>query len=71
MARSRYIDGGVGVAVVGAGSIGSLRAEISHRHPSVDFLAVCDVVEEKVRRLASSCEADVWATDAREIVTRD
>ena len=39
MARSRYIDGGVGVAVVGAGSIGSLRAEISHRHPAVDFLA--------------------------------
>ena len=64
------LDGKV-VAVVGAGSIGSLRAEISHRHPSVDFLAVCDVVEEKVRRLASSCEADVWATDAREIVTRD
>ena len=71
MTRSRYIADGVGVAVVGAGSIGSLRAEISHRHPAVDFPAVCDVVEEKVRRLASSCEADVWATDATEIVTRD
>jgi hypothetical protein len=47
MARSRYIADGVGVAVVGAGSIGSLRAEISHRHPSVDYLAVCDIVEER------------------------
>ncbi len=71
MSRSRYIEGGVGVAVVGAGSIGSLRAEIAHRHPSVDFLAVCDVVGEKAKRLAQSCEADVWTTDALEIVTRD
>lgn len=71
MTRSRYIADGVGVAVIGAGSIGSLRAEISHRHPSVDFLAVCDIVEDKATRLASSCEADVWSTDANEIVTRD
>ncbi len=69
--RSRYIDGGVGVAVVGAGSIGTLRAEISHRHPSVDFLAVCDIVEEKVSRLGDSCQADVVTTDALDIVTRD
>ncbi len=69
--RSRQIPGGVGVAVVGAGSIGSLRAEISHRHPSVDFLAVCDVVGDKAERLARSCEADVWGTDALEFVTRD
>lgn len=61
----------MGVAVVGAGSIGSLRAEIAHRHPSVDFLAVCDIVPEKAERLARSCEADVWAGDALDIVTRD
>ena len=71
MPRSRYIADGVGVAVVGSGSIGTLRAGISHRHPSVDFLAVCDVVAEKAERLAASCEADVWTTDAVEIVTRD
>lgn len=71
MGRGRYISDGVGVAVVGAGSIGSLRAEIAHRHPSVDFLAVCDTVEERARKLADSCKADVWATQARDIVTRD
>lgn len=71
MTRSRFISDGVGVAVVGAGSIGSLRAEIAHRHPSVDFLAVCDVVAVKAERLAASCEADTWTTDATEIVTRD
>ena len=59
MARSRYIDGGVGLAVIGPGSIGTLRAEIAHRHPSVDFIGVCDVVEEKAATLAESCQADV------------
>jgi myo-inositol 2-dehydrogenase/D-chiro-inositol 1-dehydrogenase len=71
MTRSRYIEGGVGVAVVGAGSIGSLRAEIAHRHPSVNFLAVCDIVEDRVKRLGDSCQADVVTTDALDIVTRD
>ncbi|MGA7271746.1 MAG: Gfo/Idh/MocA family oxidoreductase [Acidimicrobiia bacterium] len=71
MTRSRYIPDGVGVAVVGSGSIGSLRAEIAHRHPAVDYLAVCDVVEDKARRLSESCEADAWSTEATEVVTRD
>lgn len=69
--RSRYIDGGVGVAVVGAGSIGTLRAQIAHRHPAVDFLAVCDVAEDRARTLAEACEADAWSTEAGEIVARD
>ncbi|HEY5650727.1 MAG TPA: Gfo/Idh/MocA family oxidoreductase [Acidimicrobiia bacterium] len=71
MTRSRYIEGGVGVAVVGAGSIGTLRAEIAHRHPSVDFLAVCDIDQAKLDRLGDSCEADVRSTDALDIVARD
>jgi len=71
MTRSRYIDGGVGLAVIGAGTIGSLRAEIAHRHPSVDFLGVCDVVEEKAVKLAESCEADAWTVDALDLVQRD
>ena len=71
MTRSRYIEGGVGVAVVGAGTIGSLRAEIAHRHPSVNFLAVADIDEAKAKRLGESCQADLVATDAMDIVTRD
>jgi predicted dehydrogenase len=71
MTRSRYIEGGVGVAVIGCGSIGTLRAQIAHRHPAVDFLAVCDVVEEKARKLARECEADAWSVEAAELVTSD
>lgn len=68
MSRSRFIDGGIGVAVIGAGGIGRLRAEICHRHPSVNYLAVCDIDEEKARRLAKDVDADTWSTDAATII---
>ncbi|MGH9247695.1 MAG: Gfo/Idh/MocA family protein [Acidimicrobiales bacterium] len=71
MTRSRYIDGGVGVAVIGCGTIGRLRAQIAHRHPAVDFLAVCDVVADRARALADDCEADAWGLDAEEMIGRD
>ena len=71
MTRSRYIESGVGVAVIGCGSIGTLRAQIAHRHPAVDYLAVCDLIEDKARTLASACEADFWSNDANETVTSD
>ena len=32
----------IGVAVVGSGRIGTLRAHMASRHPSVCFLAVSD-----------------------------
>ncbi|MBO0889927.1 MAG: Gfo/Idh/MocA family oxidoreductase [Acidothermales bacterium] len=71
MTRSRQISGGVGVAVIGCGTIGRLRAEIAHRHPSVRHLSVCDVDEEKARSLAQDCEADSWGVDAAELVSDD
>lgn len=70
MTRSRYIRDGVGVAVIGAGSIGTLRAQIAHRHPCVDFLAVCDVISDKAEALAGACGADAWSTDAAELIAR-
>lgn len=71
MTRSRYISGGVGVAVIGAGSIGTLRAQICHRHPSVRYLSVCDVLEDRAATLAAASEADAWSTDARDLIERD
>jgi myo-inositol 2-dehydrogenase / D-chiro-inositol 1-dehydrogenase len=71
MSRSRYLDGGIGVAVIGAGGIGRLRAEICHRHPSVNFLAVCDIDEDKARQLADDVGADTWSTDAATVIEDD
>jgi hypothetical protein len=32
----------IGVAVIGSGRIGSLRARLAAKHPSVNFLAISD-----------------------------
>ena len=44
----------LGVAVVGSGRIGTLRANMASRHPSVQFLAVSDIDAEKAGLLASA-----------------
>lgn len=71
MGRGRHIEKGLGIAVIGCGTIGRLRAEVAHRHPSVRFLAVCDIDEDKVTSLAADCAADAWSTDPSALVRRD
>ena len=71
MTRTRQIRDGLGVAVIGCGTIGRLRAENVHRHPSVGYLAVCDIDGEKMTSLARDVEADAYSADAVELVQRD
>jgi hypothetical protein len=68
MARPHYIDGGLGIGVIGCGSIGSLRAEIASRHPSIRHLAVCDVLEERARAVADFTGAEACYRDHLELV---
>jgi predicted dehydrogenase len=53
----------LGVAVIGAGRIGTLRARLAARHPAVNFLAIADINEEAARTLATRTGADVCSTD--------
>lgn len=71
MGRSQHIQSGVGVVVVGCGTIGKLRSSNLDHHPSVDFLAVCDHDGDKAEKLAIEVGADAWATDVRELLERD
>lgn len=52
-----------GVAVIGSGRIGGLRAALSARHPSVGFLAVADASQEKADALKDKVGADLAVTD--------
>lgn len=65
--RPHHIRDGVGVAVIGCGTIGTLRAHILHRHPAVCYLAVCDTIPARAEALARACRADRWSADAREV----
>src|SRR5690606_22749053 len=60
----------LGIAVVGAGRIGSLRARFSAEHPAVDFVAVSDLDESNARRLAEKVGAQFYSGDNREIIAR-
>jgi predicted dehydrogenase len=57
-----------GFAVVGAGLFGERHAQAYQRHPSADFVAVCDLDDSRARRLAESYGAQRWTTDLKSVL---
>lgn len=58
----------LGIAVVGSGRIGTLRARLAAMHPAVDFLAVSDADPAKAKALADQTKADFHSIDNDEII---
>jgi predicted dehydrogenase len=58
----------LGIAVVGSGRIGTLRARLAAMHPAVDFLAVSDADPAKAKALAEQTKANFYSTDNNEII---
>ena len=48
----------IGIAVVGSGRIGTLRAQLAAKHPAVNFLAVSDIDPANAKKLAEKAGAD-------------
>jgi predicted dehydrogenase len=63
-------NGKLGIAVIGAGRIGTLRARLAAKHPSVGFLAISDLDPARARALAEQTGADVYSGDNLEIIAR-
>ena len=61
----------IGLAVVGCGKIGRIRAEFARRSPAVEWIGLCDVDEKTGRALAKDLRADFFTTDYRELLKRD
>ena len=59
----------LGVAVVGSGRIGTLRANMVTRHPSVRFLAVSDIDPERAGLLGQQVNADLTSSDNYRIIS--
>jgi predicted dehydrogenase len=59
----------LGVAVIGCGRIGTLRANMASRHPSVRFLAVSDRDAERAGLLAESVSADLASSDNYRVIS--
>ena len=60
----------LGIAVIRAGRIGTLRARLAAKHPSVEFLAIADQDISKAKALAETCGADFYSADNDEVIAR-
>ena len=60
----------LGIAVVGCGRIGSLRARLAAKHPAVGFIAVSDRDPVRVRALAAETRADFHSSTNDDAIAR-
>jgi predicted dehydrogenase len=60
----------IGLAIVGSGRIGTLRARLAAAHPAVRFIAVSDRSAEAAKKLATTVGAQMQSTDNDEIISR-
>ena len=58
----------LGVAVIGAGRIGSMRARLAALHPAVRFVAVADTDPEAAHALAATAGAQFASADNRAVI---
>jgi predicted dehydrogenase len=59
----------IGIAVVGAGRIGTLRARLAAKHPSVRFLAISDRDPARAKLLAEQAGADLHTGSNEEVIS--
>src|SRR5690606_23926228 len=71
----RFAAGGVhivskelGIAVIGAGRIGTLRARLAAKHPSVRFIAIADADRARAQALAEQTGAQIHGANNDEIM---
>ena len=60
----------LGVAIVGAGRIGALRARLAAEHPAVRFIAIADVEPARARDLAQKARAQFHSGDNAAVISR-
>ncbi len=60
----------IGLAVIGCGTIGRIRAEFARDYPGVGWLGLCDVKEELGRKLVDDTGADFFTTDFNQLLAR-
>ncbi|MEE9277283.1 MAG: Gfo/Idh/MocA family oxidoreductase, partial [Dehalococcoidia bacterium] len=60
----------IGLAVIGCGIIGRIRARIARDYPGVGWLGLCDIDEARAKQLADDTGADYYTTDYKELLAR-
>jgi myo-inositol 2-dehydrogenase / D-chiro-inositol 1-dehydrogenase len=60
----------IGLAIVGCGTIGRIRAILARDYPGIGWLGLCDVNREVGERLKADAQADFFTTDMDELLDR-
>jgi myo-inositol 2-dehydrogenase / D-chiro-inositol 1-dehydrogenase len=60
----------IGLAIIGCGTIGRIRAELARAYPGVGWIGLCDVKSDLGKALERDVEADFFTTDYRELLAR-
>jgi predicted dehydrogenase len=60
----------IGLAVIGCGVIGRVRAELAREHPSISWLGLCDVDMATGQALGRDTNADLVTDDVAELLAR-
>lgn len=58
----------IGLAIVGCGTVGRIRAMIAREYPGVSWIGLCDLDEALGTELADDCDADYFTTDYEELL---
>ena len=61
----------IGIAVIGAGGIGNLRAHSCQQISQVDYIAMCDIDSKKLNTVADSVKADIATNDYKKAILND
>ncbi len=60
----------IGLAIIGCGTIGRIRALLARDYPGIGWLGLCDVSREIGERLEADARADLFTTDMDELLDR-
>ena len=68
MAKNSLHRQDIGLAVIGAGRIGTMRARLAAGHPAVRAIGVADLNEDAARSLAEKSGATIVGTDSAKVI---
>ena len=60
----------IGLAIVGCGTIGRIRAKFAREYPGVKWLGLCDVNDDLGKKLEKDTNADFYTNDYKELLNR-
>ncbi len=60
----------IGLAVIGCGTIGRIRANLARAYPGVGWIGLCDLKSDVGQKLADDVQADFFTNDFRELLNR-